>query len=136
MLQIQEIMGLHYLPSAVQFRFGGVKGVLTLDTRLERGIKMRKSQVKYNSQHNVLEVIGANYARYQCAFLNKQLVTILSSRGVPEEKFFELQNHAVFKLNKAVDGTIPEVLDNVFNFLRGTNFMSWFCLFLFLLMFC
>jgi hypothetical protein len=125
-----------YVPSAIQFRFGGVKGVLTLDPRLESGIRLRKSQIKYESQHNILEVIGSNYSRYQPAFLNKQLVTILSTRGVPDEKFFELQNREVTKLNKSVHGTIGEVLDNVFGHLKG-NYDSisvnlrFFILFLF-----
>jgi hypothetical protein len=66
-----------------------------------------------------LEVIGSNYARYQPAFLNRQLITILSSRGVPDQSFYELQGRSVDKLNMAVEGTIIQVLDNVFGHLRG-----------------
>lgn len=76
-------------PSAIQFRMGGCKGVLTVwpqATKTE--VYIRKSQEKFKSKFNNLEVIRCS--RYSTATLNRQIIAILECLGVPSWAFMSL----------------------------------------------
>ena len=78
------------MPSAIQIRFAGCKGVLTLDPTLpEKKAVFRPSMRKFESPHRRLEVLQTS--RPQVVFLNHQLVMLLSNLGVPDEVFLNLQ---------------------------------------------
>lgn len=68
--------------------------------------------------------------------LYRQLIQILSSRGIPDEAFFELQEREMNKLNKAVQGTTAEVLEHVFAHVRGISFLPSSFSFLYLIIAC
>ena len=78
------------MPSAIQIRFAGCKGVLTLDPTLPgKKAVFRPSMLKFESPHRRLEVLQTS--RPQVVFLNHQLIMLLSNLGVPDEVFLNLQ---------------------------------------------
>ncbi|KAI9291041.1 RdRP-domain-containing protein, partial [Neoconidiobolus thromboides FSU 785] len=86
-------------PSAIQFRMGGYKGVVTLSPELEgEQLCLRPSQKKFESNHLVLEVI--RIANYRCAHLNRQVIILLTALGIEDSVFIELQNEMVQELSK------------------------------------
>ena len=77
------------LPSAFQIRFGGAKGVVSLDSTLSgRVLQLRGSMLKFESTHTTVEVCTT--ARYSAAFLNRQILPLLSCRGVPPAGILQL----------------------------------------------
>ncbi|KAG2218226.1 hypothetical protein INT45_000768 [Circinella minor] len=87
------------VPSAFQIRLGGAKGVLTVHHDTEPGIiALRPSQIKFKSESLMLEI--ANTAKFSCAHLNRQLITILSSLGVPDSSFLEIQQELITSVEK------------------------------------
>ncbi|PKS09207.1 hypothetical protein jhhlp_003821 [Lomentospora prolificans] len=88
------------VPSAFQFRMGGCKGVLAVWPEAKtREVHIRKSQAKFESEYNSLEIIRCS--RFACATLNRQIITILSCLGVQTEVFLDLLNIHVDKHNNA-----------------------------------
>lgn len=88
---------LSYVPSVFQIRIGGIKGCLSVDPRLE-GYKIcvRPSMDKFPCDYTHFEVI--TWSKPIPAHLNKQIIQILSSRGVKNEAFLNLQKEALEKL--------------------------------------
>ncbi|PGH12159.1 hypothetical protein AJ79_04453 [Helicocarpus griseus UAMH5409] len=75
-------------PSVFQFRLGGCKGILTVSPKAQRReVHIRKSQYKFAAQHNGLEII--RHSHFSFATLNRQLIVVLSSLGVPDGVFIE-----------------------------------------------
>ncbi|RIA90179.1 RNA dependent RNA polymerase-domain-containing protein [Glomus cerebriforme] len=97
--KIAEKLELKSIPSAFQFRLAGYKGVLC-QSRFVRNnqIQVRPSQHKFESDHNVLEVIRCS--SFIPAYLNRQAITLLSALGVPDKVFIELKDLQVNELNK------------------------------------
>ncbi|MBE3041115.1 RNA dependent RNA polymerase, partial [Candidatus Bathyarchaeota archaeon] len=93
-------LGFEMRPSAFQFRMGGCKGVLAVWNDAQKfEVHIRKSQEKFVSQYNGLEVIRC--AQFASATLNRQTVTILFSLGVPSEAFISLLDKHLDAHNKA-----------------------------------
>ncbi|KAJ1992088.1 hypothetical protein H4R33_001144 [Dimargaris cristalligena] len=86
-------------PSAIQFRFGGHKGVLALAPPTPNmndqvhAIALRPSQEKFPCEHRVLEIVQP--AIFTPCTLNRQLILLLATLGVPDSTFLRLQNVAV-----------------------------------------
>ncbi|RHZ65049.1 hypothetical protein Glove_319g157 [Diversispora epigaea] len=109
--QIATTLELKSTPCAFQFRLAGYKGVLCL-SRYLRGqqIQVRPSQLKFESNHNVLEII-----RGSCmitAYLNRQAITLLSTLGIPDKVFIDMKDEQVEELDKMLqsDPTAIRVL--------------------------
>ncbi|GBB88560.1 hypothetical protein RclHR1_01510011 [Rhizophagus clarus] len=100
--KISEKLELKYIPSAFQFRLAGYKGILC-QSRYARGdqICVRPSQYKFESNHNILEVIRCS--AFIPAYLNRQAITLLSTLGVPDNVFIEMKDLQVNELNKIFD---------------------------------
>ncbi|KAI1436918.1 RNA dependent RNA polymerase-domain-containing protein [Xylaria sp. CBS 124048] len=90
------------VPSAFQFRLGGSKGLLVVWPDLTfNEVSLRPSQNKFRAQSSHLEVIKPS--RYSVATLNRQTITILSSLGVPDAVFLELQRKQIADYNAAMN---------------------------------
>ena len=100
------------MPSAIQIRFAGCKGVLTLDPTLpEKKAVFRPSMRKFESPHRRLEVLQTS--RPQVVFLNHQLIMLLSNLGVPDEVFLNLQRAMLDRLAGKGVPQGPEVRRNL-----------------------
>lgn len=96
---LQTIMNLPQKPSAFQIRVGGVKGVVSVFDQ-EDEITLRKSMKKFESKHNMLEVLS--YSRSIPLFLNRHVILLLSSFGVPDDVFLELQHNMLMKCTETL----------------------------------
>ncbi|KAL5975839.1 RNA-dependent RNA polymerase [Asimina triloba] len=92
-------------PCAYQIRYAGCKGVIACWPRDDDGFRLslRPSMNKFKSSHTMLEVVS--WPRFQPAFLNRQIVTLLSALGVPDDVFSKLQDAMVGKLNQILNST-------------------------------
>jgi hypothetical protein len=97
--KIAQKLELKYTPSAFQFRMAGYKGMLCQDFTLQGNqVKVRKSQRKFESTHNELEVIRCS--AYIPSYLNRQAITLLSALGISDEVFIRMKDQQVDDLNK------------------------------------
>ncbi|KAG1151074.1 hypothetical protein G6F37_004946 [Rhizopus arrhizus] len=99
--EVAHQMDLKSVPSAFQFRLGGAKGVLTVDRALSNGnvqVELRPSQIKFESEHLMLEVIRTS--AYIHGYLNRQAITLLSALGVKDEVFLELMGNMLRDIDK------------------------------------
>lgn len=94
MKEVADALDLCSVPSALQIRFGGVKGVVALDPMLAgRRMCTRPSMEKFESTARTLEV--CSLATVLPAYLNRQLITLLSTLGVPNCVFHRLQREMI-----------------------------------------
>ncbi|KAG0375659.1 hypothetical protein BGX24_008794 [Mortierella sp. AD032] len=85
-------------PSAFQIRLGGAKGVLVKDSSLKGNcVQIRPSMKKFDVAHYVLEVIKTS--SFIPSFLNRQIIILLTSLGVPEKVIWDLKASMVRDLN-------------------------------------
>ena len=95
--QVAKKIAKNFLPSAIQIRFAGCKGVLTLDPRLSGNEAVfRPSMRKFESPHRRLEVLQTS--RPQAVFLNHQLIMLLSNLGIPDDVVMNLQRAMLDRL--------------------------------------
>ncbi|KAK8962684.1 putative RNA-dependent RNA polymerase SHL2 [Platanthera guangdongensis] len=99
-------------PSAYQIRYAGCKGVVAVWPGKGDGIRLslRESMNKFVSNHTVLEI--ASWTHFQPGYLNRQIVTLLSSLDVPDTVFSTMQEEMIYKLDQMFeDSTVAlEVL--------------------------
>ncbi|KAF1995768.1 RdRP-domain-containing protein, partial [Amniculicola lignicola CBS 123094] len=100
-----EELGLHNAfedpPSLFQFRLGGCKGVLALDPNaIQKEVFIRPSQYKFAATNEGLEIIRAS--AFASACFNRQLIVVLSTLGVHDNKFIEKQREMVRYLELAM----------------------------------
>ncbi|KAH8426461.1 RNA dependent RNA polymerase [Aspergillus melleus] len=89
-------------PSAFQFRLGGCKGMLTVSEEAQnREVHIRKSQDKFKATHSKLEII--RWSQYSIATLNRQLIMVLSSLGIPDLVFHSKLKTMIQGLDEALE---------------------------------
>ncbi|XP_061186417.1 uncharacterized protein LOC133194480 [Saccostrea echinata] len=97
--KVAKVMGLKAVPSAFQIRYGGCKVVVAQDPSLgtEREVLViRDSMKKFESNSTSLEVLQVS--RPGRLHLNRQVITLLSGLGIPDEIFQDLQETMLFDL--------------------------------------
>ncbi|CAF3871031.1 unnamed protein product [Rotaria sp. Silwood2] len=91
--QVQKALGRRFMPSVLQIRYGGCKGTVSVDPRLDdqpQQLVIRESMLKFTSDHDQLEICKVSSPR--ALYLNRQDILLLSNRGIPESHFLVLQN--------------------------------------------
>ena len=104
------------VPSVIQFRLGGCKGVLAVDPSMQGAIdiRVRESQFKFASTSNDLEIIRCS--AFANADLNRQLILVLSELGVANGVFLGKQQELISAINKAMvsdEAAVKALLDRV-----------------------
>ena len=103
-------LGLAEPPSAYQFRLGGCKGVLTTWPDVDdHTIHIRQSQYKFAANHEGLEI--NRWSQFGGAFLNRQIISVLSALGVSDEIFTNKMSQQLANLEDAM--TDPDVAKNL-----------------------
>lgn len=93
------------LPSAFQIRWGGVKGMISIDTRLAgRAIRTRESQMKFASAESTVEI--CRVSRPGAYFLNRQIITLLSTLGVPDAIFLRHLDRYLLRLQASLYNSV------------------------------
>ncbi|KAJ3470136.1 hypothetical protein MRS44_000235 [Fusarium solani] len=84
-------------PTCLQIRWGGCKGMLSLDTRLEgKTFCIRKESMMKFPSNDLTELgICDTSAKPLRLFLNRQMIKILEDMGTQNDWFFDLQNKAL-----------------------------------------
>lgn len=90
------------VPSAIQFRYGGSKGLLVVWPDLTfNQVHLRPSQRKFNARSTLLETIKPSH--FSVATLNRQTITVLSCLGVADAVFLELQRKQQSDYDEAME---------------------------------
>ncbi|RGB37602.1 RNA dependent RNA polymerase-domain-containing protein [Rhizophagus diaphanus] len=81
------------IPSVFQIRFGGCKGMVAVDPTLKGDVLcIRPSQRKFNAPDPLYLEIVKTVKTSSPGYLNRQIILLLSTLGVPDDVFIPLQN--------------------------------------------
>lgn len=114
--QVAQKCRLNQTPSAFQIRYGGYKGVVAVDRNSFRKLSLRSSMLKFESKNRMLNVIQWSKPMLPC-YLNREIVSLLSTLGVKDEAFEALQQEQLCLLGKML--TNREAALNVLEGLNG-----------------
>ncbi|KAJ3067249.1 hypothetical protein HDU98_009572 [Podochytrium sp. JEL0797] len=90
---------LDVVPSAFQIRFGGAKGMVSVDPTLTgRKLKIRRSMIKFRAPNSKVIEIADDAGVCRQAYFNRQVILILEDLGISKQTFLDLQRNAVREL--------------------------------------
>ena len=94
--QISNMMHLNKVPACFQGRFMGCKGVwTTIYDDFSGNIYIRPSQEKFKIKKNIQKKNYfelCDYSRYIQAYLNRQVILLMTANGIPEGNFMKKLN--------------------------------------------
>lgn len=96
--QVAQKCGLSHTPSAFQIRYGGFKGVIAIDCNSFRKMSLRRSMLKFESKNRMLNV--TKWSVSMPCFLNREIICLLSTLGIKDEKIEEMQQEQLHLLGK------------------------------------
>ncbi|XVF50293.1 hypothetical protein PTKIN_Ptkin04bG0084700 [Pterospermum kingtungense] len=96
--QVAQKCGLDYTPSAFQIRYGGYKGVVAVDHNSFRKMSLCRSMLKFESNIKMLNV--TKWSESMPCFLNREIVSLLSTLGIKDEVFDTIQQEQLCLLAK------------------------------------
>jgi hypothetical protein len=117
----------HYQdPTLYQIRYGGAKGMVSLDSRLEGyQLCLRPSMIKYDgSQFSDIEICGSALRPLPMR-LNRQHVKILEDLGVDRHVFQRLQDEAVQKLRSGASSSHSAIAFIQSSLANGETQLPW-----------
>ncbi|KAK4437182.1 RNA-dependent RNA polymerase 2 [Sesamum alatum] len=95
---IARKLGLSHIPSAFQIRYGGYKGVIAVDRKSFRKLALRESMRKFESNNYMLNI--TKWSESQPCYLNREIITLLSTLGVEDRSFLAMQDEQLQHLGK------------------------------------
>ncbi|KAL0691180.1 hypothetical protein Bca4012_090859 [Brassica carinata] len=84
-------------PSAFHIRYGGYNGVVAKDPKSSKKLSLRSSMRKFHSDHTKLDVLA--WTKEQPCYLNRQMITLLSTLGVSDSVFEKKHKEVVDTLD-------------------------------------
>ncbi|CAA6656073.1 unnamed protein product [Spirodela intermedia] len=99
--QVAQKCGLNHTPSAFQIRYGGYKGVVAIDRNSFRKLSLRRSMQKFDSTNTMLNV--TRWSESTPCYLNREIICLLSTLGVRDEVFEDLQRKNMRDLDEMLD---------------------------------
>ncbi|WCJ36047.1 RNA-dependent RNA polymerase 2 [Euphorbia peplus] len=111
--QVAQKCGLIRTPSAFQIRYGGYKGVIAVDRDSFKKLSLRSSMHKFESDNMMLNV--TKWSESMPCYLNREIITLLTTLGIKDEVFEELQKHQLYLLSKMLNNrhSALNVLENL-----------------------
>ncbi|PIN04805.1 RNA-directed RNA polymerase QDE-1 [Handroanthus impetiginosus] len=91
-------LGLPHVPSAFQIRYGGYKGVIAVDRHSYRKLALRSSMLKFESNNCMLNI--TKWSDSQTCYLNREIVTLLSTLGVEDNVLLRMQEEQLQLLGR------------------------------------
>ncbi|KAL8457723.1 hypothetical protein ACS0TY_035550 [Phlomoides rotata] len=113
-------LGLSHIPSAFQIRYGGYKGVIVVDPHSFRKLSLRDSMLKFESSNIMLNI--TKWSESQPCYLNREIITLLSTLGVEDSSFFRMQEEQLQQLGRMLTST--EAALNVLESSGGSEMKS------------
>lgn len=96
--EIARKLGLSHLPSAFQIRYGGYKGVIVAYHGSFGKLALRNSMHKFESDNYMLNI--TKWSESQPCYLNREIVTLLSTLGVEDHVFLAMQHEQLQLLGR------------------------------------
>ncbi|KAK6123388.1 hypothetical protein DH2020_042864 [Rehmannia glutinosa] len=95
-------LGLPHIPSAFQIRYG-YKGVIVVDRQSFRKLALRSSMLKFDSNNCMLNI--TKWSESQPCYLNREIITLLSTLGVEDSVFLAMQDEQLQTLGRILTKT-------------------------------